>query len=65
MVAGSFSKGFVFGLGLLSLGIKTLSAQDLNLRTFALEGGLKAAAEDNDYTCSKTKDCKIGCCGAL
>lgn len=27
--------------------------------------GFAAAAEDDDFTCSKTKGCKIGCCGAL
>jgi hypothetical protein len=65
MVAGSFPKGLLLSLSLLSLGIKSLSAQNLSLRKFALEGGQKAAAEDNDYTCSKSEDCKIGCCGAL
>jgi hypothetical protein len=65
MVAGLFPKGLVLSLSLLSLGIRSLSAQNVNLRTFALEGGEKAAVEDDDYTCSKTENCKIGCCGAL
>jgi hypothetical protein len=50
-------------LGILSLSLTLVSAQ--SLRTFALEGGQKAAAEDDKYTCSPTKACEIGCCGAV
>jgi hypothetical protein len=50
-------------LGLLSLSLTLVSSQ--SLRTFALEGGDKAAAEDEKYTCSKTEACEIGCCGAV
>ncbi len=46
---------------LSNIGIQTVFAYDL-----AEYSRLSGRAEaDDDYTCSKTKGCKIGCCGAL
>lgn len=61
MVVGPFTRGLL----LLSFLHSVLAQEDLSLRTFALEGGITAAAEDDDYVCSKTKGCNIGCCGAM
>jgi hypothetical protein len=58
MIAGFSLKGLLFFyLGLLSLNLKSVLAQ--GLRTFALEGGISAAAENDDYICSATKGCKF------
>ncbi|EUC40697.1 glycoside hydrolase family 18 protein [Bipolaris oryzae ATCC 44560] len=67
MVVGSFTRrALLLSLGLRSINFFSVLAQEnSSLRTFALQGGVEAAAEDDDYTCSKTKGCKIGCCGAL
>lgn len=35
------------------------------LRTFAIQSGIIAADEEDDYTCTESKGCEIGCCGAL
>lgn len=67
MAVGSFTRrALLLGLGLQSISFFSVLAQENpSLRTFALQGGAEAAAEDDDFTCSKTKGCKIGCCGAL
>jgi hypothetical protein len=53
----------VLYLGLLSLNLKFVFSQDL--KVFALESGISTATSENDYTCTATKACEIGCCGAL
>lgn len=64
VIVGSFPRGMILlSLVLLSLNLVSVLAQEL--RTLALEGGSAAAAEDEDFTCSASKDCKIGCCGAV
>lgn len=48
-------------LVLSNIGIQTVFAHDL--AEFARLSG--RAEPNDDYTCSKTKGCNIGCCGAL
>jgi hypothetical protein len=42
-------------------------AQDFSLQTFALESSFAEIAEvaEDDFTCSRSKSCEIGCCGSL
>jgi chitinase len=64
MVARPSSRAILFlSLGLFSLNLKFVFSQDI--KVFALENGISAAADEDDYTCTATRDCKIGCCGAL
>lgn len=67
MVLTVMPRGYLYlGLGLLYFNLITASVQTQQLQKFAALGGLGPLADSvDDYTCTKTKGCAIGCCGAL
>ncbi|KAK2746818.1 hypothetical protein FQN57_002860 [Myotisia sp. PD_48] len=51
-------------LGVLAIQPHEQEQQTEQLRTFAILSGIPAAEED-DYTCSESKPCALGCCGSV
>lgn len=63
---GRFSclKAFLFGA--IVLAGRVVAQDGATFADIVAQTGFAAAAEeDKDYTCSKTKACKLGCCGKL
>lgn len=63
MFSTTLRRGILYlSLGLSRVNLSLVFAQDLE--TFAALSGVAAEADD-DFSCSATKSCPIGCCGPL